>query len=241
MKKIIISLVVLVSLAMVTTADAKSELKASFRQGTTQLETYNILAGIVDATEVQVDQFVYILAEDERGCTAVAGDSGAGTADTLVFQWNDIVQPDYPRNVIVSCSDPVNDTGSIAVIGRDARNESITETFVITGGVDPESGAFAFSWIDTIVANSTFNAKTNEYDSVAFGYGSTLGLTYSPVGDTIFRIYEGEVDGPRPGSTHMNVAVSGETWATIVPVNTISGGTGTISVYYMKNSRSLTR
>lgn len=99
-----------------------------------------------------------------------AGIVGTGSAQTITTF---AAQPDYPRNVTVSCTNVETPSGAVTVYGTDARGYLLSQKLtIVAGGMASTTAAFA------TVTQVTVPATVTAADTITVGIGDLLGLSH---------------------------------------------------------------
>jgi hypothetical protein len=228
-------------LTAVYEVDDSPVLKVTGTDGTTYLEIDNAGNVYAGADVFAKDAWTAPLVANDYGCTSTidadninweyAGGVGATASDSGA-----ITQPDYARNITVTCSDVATCTGNITVTGIDAQGRVISEVFYFNNGGDSgntaieetQSGTQAFARITAIVGDATFITNADTYDTLAVGTGDKLGLQADILNDTGYKVLEAGVDvDPR------NVTIDG-VYDTVDFVAASDGSTS-FAIFYKTN------
>ena len=99
-----------------------------------------------------------------------AGIAGTGAAQTITTFAH---QPDYPRNITISCTNVASPSGAVTIYGTDARGYLISQKVtIVPGGLVTLTGAFAT--VTSVVIPATVAAD----DTITVGIGDWLGLSH---------------------------------------------------------------
>jgi len=114
---------------------------------------------------------------------AIAGNDGSQDINT------GIVNPDYGRNIIVTCTDNDTPSGDVTITGTTATGEtSATDVITISAG-GTAAGVKAFVY----VSNINVPAGVSASDNVTIGVGDVIGLQNSISAEA--DVYMKTVDG----------------------------------------------
>ena len=191
MKKIIISLVVLASLAMITDSYAAGELTGKFKRGYTDNDAFDQYVDIIGTADIQVDHFIAPAAASASACTTSVSDTLNFSGDT-----SGVTQPGTPRALYFVL--PQDCTGIVKIVGLDPQGDTVTEYRhndpADFAGNWEDTGSYALIKIISISGNSTLNGNLATADSYIIGTSDKFGMTYAPQSDTVIKCTAAGVD-----------------------------------------------
>jgi hypothetical protein len=148
--------------------------------------------GTIEAISVSRAGAVHYAAPDAATTSASATQLDIAAAvggETMA----NLVQPDYPRNLVVNFTDGNASVSAfqLDIVGVGINGEAVTEQFLFAGGLD-QTGSKIFSSITSVTLTSV--AGNGAGDTLDLGIGSKLGVPV-PVGAASLVIRRLNVDG----------------------------------------------
>lgn len=141
------------------------------------------------------------LTGDEAAATSAAGVLAAtagSTSATAQVITDDITNPPYPRNVLLTIAGTDTDVkaGSLIVTGTNIRDEVITETFTLENNTDTDQvGDKAFKTVTSV----TIPQQDGTGCTFAIGLGVKLGLPFELDKKTcIMALHNGTIETTAP-------------------------------------------
>ena len=146
------------------------------------------------------EMFTNVAATNYQGLGAFSISTTALVANGTAYATQDLIQPDYPRNIIVFSSwmagtSTATVSGTVVVIGSDSLGNLQTETLTLVSTPNATVGIGSVTWatISTItISNVTIGTGTTTSPiNICIGTGLKLGLSWHIVHNyDVFKVTE---------------------------------------------------